>query len=900
MASSSAPVGEAPTAEVLELRAEVDRLRAYQALAEYNLTLMGYTLEEAQAQGWVSKRAEIRRKRRERKQAAEDAKWAQINDDRRWIREQRKKVGLPIDDPTPSPSEAAYRDRVAQATREETERRLQNQVRRLSHQLLIAAAIGKQYREVTAADHSGHFVPGAEPSVPLRHRQFDARTESSMATSDAMARSFRNWANREKAMRFRKRSQSPETVVLGSRTTGPEDTPSGTREDSPFTDDEDAPVGGANVRGARALRALAQDPAFTEEYDSEIDVDEEFGLTNLGPDDVSDEVIRTAYGMLSAAQALDDGKGDWANTLANDILGLLLYNKPTPPPSSISSDSDSESDVDELTTKNEPSADMKAALKYYNMTWSPEPAGAGNGNKKTKAKRPYAEYREAKRYTRDMERAEKKTKLKKTVKSQKNQGEAAIEFPKTALKAVHGHNKADKGEGKDKGPSRRKPNKPAAPCRSVYDPTWWRRNTTDANDGAWACKPTGHTQPQLAKEMETGFVPWAEQERRFPHLDARLRLHDVSAGGGHHHAIFDRETAETQVWDPLSRSVAEPRTGRREPLRLGPVTALSLARWMPDIADARLDPVRMPANPPDAAKKRPLPAPPPKRGAMVSGRKSGIGRGAAGGRRGTGAGTKKVSFDPSAAAATATPTRDTPEEPTNEEEEEAAVASVHYPLKSPSATSISRSPAAAGFRTIRASPPGPPTPYPRVVSTPDTPSVALYEDAGIEGIKEEIKAELRAELEEGEQERLAAILEGLHVTGASGDNSGKRAAAAAPERGPATPTAAGGYVGSDSEKENATAAAAEEVDGGLQELEQQLAQELEAEQHAQTPQSARSVNSRRSRLTTPRSGSRAGEKKAVRFQLAAGPSPGMRYGARRAVGRLGLTSERRGPLGPYR
>lgn len=45
MASSSAPVGEAPTAEVLELRAEVDRLRAYQALAEYNLTLMGYTLE---------------------------------------------------------------------------------------------------------------------------------------------------------------------------------------------------------------------------------------------------------------------------------------------------------------------------------------------------------------------------------------------------------------------------------------------------------------------------------------------------------------------------------------------------------------------------------------------------------------------------------------------------------------------------------------------------------------------------------------------------------------------------------------------------------------------------------------------------------------------------------------
>ncbi|KAI3318213.1 hypothetical protein HD806DRAFT_322226 [Xylariaceae sp. AK1471] len=701
----------------------------------------GCNTTAAEKKGWVTKRAEGRRRRKEAKKASEAAKWAKYQSDWEYVRKERKKLGLPVEDETPTPSEAAYRERVAEAGRQDRAERLRNRVQRASYQLLIAAALGKQYRELTTADHTGHVVPGADRAVPLRHRPFDARSEGGLSQTEAMARAVRNWASRENEYRVRGRSTTPSTVVAPSRTTGPEDSPSGSSSDSPFTESDSSDdgnassssntsfsggddggdntggknmpavnnnskkgsrkaatkagvgkggkasktksKGGRKVAGGLALRATAYQPETSEDDDTDLSTDDDeddlSGLANLDPEDVSDEVLAAAYAMMAVTP---QGGEDWIDLIAHDILkGLFDEPNQLTPPKSPSPNRNKGRNYPN--TQHQLPDDVKAALEFLK---TPDPSPS----KKTQA-HPCSLGPDCEKY--------------------------------------------DNG----KGPSAQKPNKPPRPSPGVYDPRRWKINK-DAHDSIWvreALKRGGQKQPE--DRMETGFVTWDEQEARFPHLDQRLHLEDVS---GPYPNIFDPATVDTRVWDPFNRVIAEPKTGKRAALRLNPITTHSLARWIPSELgrEPSTDPVRLPDNPLTEDKKRPLPS-----ATLTMPRRK---------ARKVGTGKKKVTWAGQAKVAVPVPTKETPSRFTSQS---APVASVHYPLKSPTVTSIN----GAGRTSLaiavsKPNPPGPPTPYPRQMTVPETPTVALYEHPTF--IAEEEAMSSIAEVQETGEAKAGAFL----------------------------------------------------------------------------------------------------------------------------------------------
>ncbi|TRX92936.1 hypothetical protein FHL15_006074 [Xylaria flabelliformis] len=852
--SRSAPssAGTTSAADLKQLQEEVKRLRAYKVMAEKSLAKMGVDLQAALKQGWVSKRAEVRRKRLERKKAAEAAKWAKNDQAEAYIRRERKKVGLPVRNPTPTPSEAAYLERVAEAAREEKAERLRNRVRRMSHQLLIAAAIGHQYRDVTGADQPGHVVPGGADSGPPKHNRFDPRSEMGLTATEAMARSFRNWANKAKEG-ARSRSRTPSTVYVSSRTTGPEDTPSGSESDSSFTDDNAA---GAGIKGPKALRAIVYDPSSFDEDDITDAGEELGGLADLDLDDVSDEVLATAYGMLAKAERTD-GEGDWADVLASNILVNLIPEKPNSPPSSTSwGDTETEDGQppalsglwgnSETETENESRSD-KTELTGEGKTQTILdffPASPSLTN--------------AKKQTKNVKKVSGKKKKKTASKNQAPKKSPASN-PKYTAKATQ-TKRNQKGpttispspsdpNDDTKGPSRRAPHKPEAPDQSVWDPTWWRVNKTDYYDGVWADKVLPKKQP--TNKMETGFMLWQHQEERFPHLDDRLKLQPL-----YHNVIFKPEEVDTYSWDPVNRAVTEPKTGLSAPLRLGPITVHSLARWKSAEFGGEYSrvPVQMPDSPSIEERKRSLPS------AMLFKSKEE-------------ATPKKVAFASSGVKAHKAIPK--------------PVASVHYPLKSPAATSISAGPS-SGYSGD-------------VSSQPETPTaVTLYEhieessdDDDDEEEEEEEERNLDAYRRETQVSRAAAKRAATSsFSEAIANFNGKRPA-------PVATAAEESFISQVKKRRAVTVVSvsssdeSEKENGEEEELEifSAAAKEFWNRQRDEPVELA---------LSPPIPGSGTfipgAKKKAVRFDVSeSGPSHGMRDGARRALGRYGLTSSRRGP-----
>ncbi|KAI1361025.1 hypothetical protein F5Y08DRAFT_343067 [Xylaria arbuscula] len=893
--------------EVEKLKEELAILRTYQAVAEHNLQQVGLNLKAAQKQGWVSKRAEARRKRVEKKKAAEDAKWAEIERDGQWIRNERKKVELPVDDPTPSPSEAAYRERVYNTAIKAKERSLRNRVRRVSEQLLIAAALGKQYRELTTADHTGHNVPGTDPAIPLEHIPFDARSETNLSATEAMARSFRNWAHREKQNRSRSRSQTPSTVYASSRTTGPDTTVSGSASDSSLTDDDDT--------GVVAAMALIYDADFwgkddavdgddEEGHDDDDDDDDDYsdGIAGLSFNDVSEETKLAVCAMMATASTTKTEVMDWADILATTVSKALFYLPPPSPEVPRLSDLGTVDQTDDdVADDGDPSDDLEAQMEelFGSIHFSPP-----QKNSETKPKKSSPETVESPQESQKNRQSKSKSKspLPAEVKapekgSSEHESEADEIAPSAPVPVKDIPSKAPKKKPtpKNAAPSvqtvpkrtlappllkpqvirlqhgqRQKPQgyRPPPPDQTVWDPSLWHVNKTDYDDGVWAGKDPRFVQPK--SKMETGWITWAEQERRFPRLDERLRMHSVRKQNP---MIYDPSTVDTQIWDPLTRAIAEARTGKREPLHLNPVTIHSLARW----AEAgygveySLDPLPHPSGPSAPNRKRPLPST-SYTSAAAKKRKTttmAAGGGGGGGLFGTymGKGKKKtnnnrVSFAPSAVSVPGPGAASANQ----------AVASIHYPLKSPAAQSFSKAgvpdtpgseqsgghgygySAIAGLKSARSwsttaqAPLTPAHARSTGATTPATPTVSLF------GGPEDDTAERSGGggISSGDRQRLTAFLDKIRSRGAQ---QGKRAATEEPS--------------SSATKKRRTAE-----------------EDEEESVYPATPSSLKTPKSVRFDVQKSESGGGAGS----------GPSYGMRDGARRALGRYGRTSSRRGPL----
>jgi len=585
----------------------------------------------ARKEGWVTRRATQRREAREKRKAAKEKKLAEGLAVKERDRQDRKLRGEAVT-PSPTPSEVAYQRRKAEATRERRATGLRNRVRRTELELLVAAAMGKQCRERTMADHSGYEVRRPEStSSAVKSTPIQTGAEGKRAKT-------KNGAQTKAKADIVRDMLAP---LLGHTP----DVSSGTESSDSIRGRKRSKIfkskGKGKLPGGFAKASFYYDPdaGISEESDTEIEntgvtID---GLGGLGLDDVDDGVLATLHDTLVVPPV--EGR-DWADTIFAEIISgeTTVVPRPTafqavPTPSR-----------EEL---------VRNALKHFKSS-DPLPAGR----------------------SRQCE-------------------------PNRAL--------------------------PADP--RLYDARYWLNSTKDNYDATWVRAVLDHTaQTETEAEVETGFITWETQERRFPRLDQRLALQDVSPPNL---MIFDPATVDTQVWDPLNRAISEPRTGKRAPLKLNPITTLSLARWTTSEyggLPSRM-PLQLPDNPSIDDKKRPLPSAAlahprvrkPK--SMYPGRH----------RRESVAqpGTKKPS----------------------------PVASIHYPLNSPAVTSISESgqyghsnvaaigltPTSESRPKIRPAPPGPPTPYPRL---PDTPTVALYPNIvasdGEEDGRERAKAEVKS------------------------------------------------------------------------------------------------------------------------------------------------------------
>ncbi|KAI0396189.1 hypothetical protein F5Y17DRAFT_456318 [Xylariaceae sp. FL0594] len=123
----------------------------------------------------------------------------------------------------------------------------------------------------------------------------------------------------------------------------------------------------------------------------------------------------------------------------------------------------------------------------------------------------------------------------------------------------------------------RQPNRPPAADPTLYNPRYWSSGA-EGKGGATEAVEGVPGKAETDTEVETGFVTWEVQEKRFPRLDQRLALQDISPPNI---MQYDPATVDTQVWDPINRVETEARTGKRTPLKLNPVTTLSLELWTP-------------------------------------------------------------------------------------------------------------------------------------------------------------------------------------------------------------------------------------------------------------------------------------------------------------------------------
>ncbi|KAI1631345.1 hypothetical protein F4809DRAFT_177157 [Biscogniauxia mediterranea] len=202
--------------ELEQTRDTLRRTQKYLAKARKDLIDLGVDVEVYKQEGWVSTRARKRRERRQKlleKEAAEDEIRAT---ERRRLRGELKKLGEWVT-PSPTASEAERNEQNQLISDQLRLASYKDRIRRSSAQLLIASAVGYQYRETTVAMRSGKLVDGADPAIPRRYRAFENRRTSSLSSTEFAARAFKNWINREKDLRGRSRSRSPSTVGPSSR-----------------------------------------------------------------------------------------------------------------------------------------------------------------------------------------------------------------------------------------------------------------------------------------------------------------------------------------------------------------------------------------------------------------------------------------------------------------------------------------------------------------------------------------------------------------------------------------------------------------------------------------------------------------------------------------------------------
>ncbi|RYP47075.1 hypothetical protein DL768_006802 [Monosporascus sp. mg162] len=208
MSSERRGLFDPPRTQAEVIQENLNRLKQQEAIAKVRLENAKRLAGRLDDESWHVKRARQRREKRRRLTTRREAVEAHKAQRRAAGRRARRERGATVT-PSPTPSEAeAETARQAAAKAARKVRAARRGHRRSVATLLLADAYALQWREVTMADASGHWVRGAREQHggrPRDHFALAARRTSSLTSNELLVRKARKWINKRHAKAARRR-----------------------------------------------------------------------------------------------------------------------------------------------------------------------------------------------------------------------------------------------------------------------------------------------------------------------------------------------------------------------------------------------------------------------------------------------------------------------------------------------------------------------------------------------------------------------------------------------------------------------------------------------------------------------------------------------------------------------
>ncbi|RYP20068.1 hypothetical protein DL765_002994 [Monosporascus sp. GIB2] len=208
MSSERRSLFDPPQTQAEVIQENLNRLKQQEAIAKVRLESAKRLADRLEDESWHVKRSRQRREKRHRLETRRKAVEAHRARQRAAVRRARRERGATVT-PSPTPSEAeaeTVRQAAARAARKVRAARRGH--RRSVATLLLADAYALQWREVTMADASGHWVRGAREQHggrPRDHFAMAVRRTSSLTSNELLVRNASKWINKRHSKAARRR-----------------------------------------------------------------------------------------------------------------------------------------------------------------------------------------------------------------------------------------------------------------------------------------------------------------------------------------------------------------------------------------------------------------------------------------------------------------------------------------------------------------------------------------------------------------------------------------------------------------------------------------------------------------------------------------------------------------------
>ncbi|RYO93616.1 hypothetical protein DL766_010539 [Monosporascus sp. MC13-8B] len=277
MSSERRSLFDPPQIQAEVIQENLNQLKQQEAIAKVRLENAKRLAD--QDESWHVKRSRQRREKRHRLETRREAVEAHKARQRAAARRARRERGATVT-PSPTPSEAeAETARQAAARAARKVRAARRGHRRSVAALLLADAHALQWREVTMADASGHWIRGAREQHggrPRDHFAMAVRRTSSLTSNELLVRKASKWINKRHAEAARRRRGDDDVSGGGGGSGGGDDSDGGDDggddDDSGIaTDTSDGGPDNSTPKGATPKASKLNDPNRWDDTEGEDD-----------------------------------------------------------------------------------------------------------------------------------------------------------------------------------------------------------------------------------------------------------------------------------------------------------------------------------------------------------------------------------------------------------------------------------------------------------------------------------------------------------------------------------------------------------------------------------------------------------------------------------------------------